>query len=926
MIIITKINYCVLLTFSVFLAHTAFAQPSSSASTKKTSDRIVPAEETRLNAAAFRAGLKKRGLMELLELHLKDFPPTNEIDRLLMSREIKMAEFADQYRPRKERFSAVSKANQILMQLIAQYPDDPRRFEWRYTRANSLIYDEAQPYFTNILFRGGSAIERDNLGEITVRALEEVKQLRKQLNEQYIEIDSLSIAEFERLERNGTIEQLDRLGPRAGYLNIWVLFYDALRRDPDDPARAIQLTQIINELTSQPVTLNTPHEQSRLQIQSLLLAGLSSRLLRDYDSAKKYLRRAIASADRLVDLDELSRIQWAVSLAWIERIRTDRDGNRYDAAMGNLDRFHSRLNNQADTTFGMKMVAALLERSIYQARAMYLEKQGRSQEASTYRIESWRSMIRFTQMESDHYDEINANIYNMIPPGTDPYSLDPFEQCAYISGLLVEAKNHPDQSTRYLQQIVKIAERFINHAIDRAEYLIPQVRFNLAVAQYRLGYSLIAAQLFLEVARQHPQFDHAFRATTVAVQLSARLYGNATQSNEKIRQLYYDSLDWLVTHYPESEETGSWRFYFAQLLDEMMLYDQAALQYSMVQEGRERDLESLFLRVRAMALSMQQIEQNETEKILSLKQRANDFFLVYHQFVEKITLAMSQQLDADRTIVLRNFLARSLILAAEISNLKRVNRTMQALNILEKFEEKFTDQKTLFGRVWRVRLLAYEKLDRIEDAKQAIPVYVNVDPDNAGPTLQVLYLTLSKEIETIRNRGNERSIQHKAELILLLAEKIYEWTNQHPDATHFMDDRASLVQLAEAHLLAGQNERASELFEQCHLPKNTSVLPAARIDHRIIRGYAQSKFQLHQYEQALPWFNLLAIKLPPSDTRRWSALLRDLQCRTRMNEPPADIIKVIEQQKYLYPKMGGTRNSAQMDKLLRENQRRQDDG
>ena len=202
--------------------------------------------------------------------------------------------------------------------------------------------------------------------------------------------------------------------------------------------------------------------------------------------------------------------------------------------MGNLDRFHGRLNNQADTTFGMKLVTALLERSIYQSRAKNLDKQGRSQEASTYRIESWRSMIRFTQMESDHYDEINANIYNMIPPGTDPNTLDPFEQCAYISGLLVEAKNHPDQSTSYLQQVVKIAERFINHAVDRAEYLIPQVQFNLAVAQYRLGKSLIAAQLFLEVARQHPQFDHAFRATTVAVQLSARLYGNTTQNQNEV--------------------------------------------------------------------------------------------------------------------------------------------------------------------------------------------------------------------------------------------------------------------------------------------------------------------------------------------------------------------------------------------------------
>ena len=54
-----------------------------------------PAEETRLNTVQFREALKNRGLNEILELHLKDFPPTNATTTLLLRRDMKLAEFAD---------------------------------------------------------------------------------------------------------------------------------------------------------------------------------------------------------------------------------------------------------------------------------------------------------------------------------------------------------------------------------------------------------------------------------------------------------------------------------------------------------------------------------------------------------------------------------------------------------------------------------------------------------------------------------------------------------------------------------------------------------------------------------------------------------------------------------------------------------------
>ena len=62
-----------------------------------------PAEESRLSTPAFRNGLKKRGLTDVLELHLKDFPPASETARLSSRRDILLAKFADHSRPKAER-------------------------------------------------------------------------------------------------------------------------------------------------------------------------------------------------------------------------------------------------------------------------------------------------------------------------------------------------------------------------------------------------------------------------------------------------------------------------------------------------------------------------------------------------------------------------------------------------------------------------------------------------------------------------------------------------------------------------------------------------------------------------------------------------------------------------------------------------------
>ena len=51
-------------------------------------------EQRRFDAAEFHEGLRKRGLTKLLALHLKEHPPADEIEAVLLNRDTKLAEYA----------------------------------------------------------------------------------------------------------------------------------------------------------------------------------------------------------------------------------------------------------------------------------------------------------------------------------------------------------------------------------------------------------------------------------------------------------------------------------------------------------------------------------------------------------------------------------------------------------------------------------------------------------------------------------------------------------------------------------------------------------------------------------------------------------------------------------------------------------------
>jgi tetratricopeptide (TPR) repeat protein len=881
----------------------------------------APAEEKRFSTGVFRAALKKRGLTDMLELHLRDFPPSDSVEKLLMARQIKTAEFADPSRAPAERRAAISEANAILERLIDQYPEDSRRTEWQFALAHSLLYDEAEPYSSSILYRGGSADDRAALSDLARRAVEIADALGAALDVEYERVDQLAIPQFEALERTGYIDKLDRLAPKAQYLRLWSLFYDALWRAPDDAVRIHDLSQILDIFERNGQLLQTPHDVGHVQVQCLLLAGMASRQVQNYSKARDFLGRAVFVADRVTTSEQRARIEWAAALARIERIRCDRDDDHYREALEGLEQFRRWVAASGRPVFDLSLTAALLERSIFRAAAEAAEAADRPVDVKTYRHKAWTALAELVRSRPEQGDRIYAAVNALIPRGADAASLDPFEQSALLAGLLLEGDGRGSPDSVLLDGAIAVGERFLADTAADAEALLPEVLYNLGVAYYRRGSLEPAARRFLRVATDHPAFPRAGGAAEAAVRIAAGLYADdSSPQRPQWQGLYRDALETLLAVQPDSDAAAYWGFYYGQLLDEMGDFEAAARQFARVGPGHEHYLESAFLRVRALARRLEREAEEGLPDPVALRRQADELFEVERQFFVLASQEIPQTKDPSRADRLRELLARARLHVAEVQVLPVIGRAESALETLSRIDGSFAGSKALAGRVWRVRLLGYEKLGRLDDAAEAIPQYVRADPDNAGATLQPLYRSVSRDVQSLRAKGDLEAARRKAEVALILAEQLYDWAKRYPEVATDADRRMLLAQCGEAHIHAGRYEKAVELLAGL-LPEATAKLGGGA-DARILYSHAEALYHLARYDEALPIFNRLALALVPADPVRWRSLLRDLQCRTMLEQPPADVIKVIDQQRFLDPELGGAEISAEFDKLYRQNLRR----
>jgi len=875
---------------------------------------------------AFLKGLLELRLFRLLDYHLEHNPPENELAARLIQRDIKLARRDDLELSREESQRLLAEANAILETIIKKNPGDQRSLDWRLQLARSMLYEQAEPYYSSILYRGLAGDYPERLETLMRRVTDVLSELVEYLDSEYARLDELSIRAYERMEDTGYVDKIETAMPEAEYMLRWARFYLGLSLPPESREHRELLAQVLTEIRDKTPLLREDHSVTHVQAQSLLLAGMASRLLGDYNGAVNYLGSAVTVTSAITDPAERRDLQWVATLGSIERVRTLRDAGRFDAARSAAQRLASLYQGDRAEDFGMRLVAALLETSVAMSAADAAEKAGKTGEAQRLRHDAMGPLESLAERNPANRDQIYANVYELTRG--EVRAFHPFETCAIIAGQIAESRKllaaRQDASRDLIQTDARrdaedSAVALLDDAITRAKVLIAnadvedadlkcEARFNLAVAQFQRGSRFEAADNFHDVASKCPEFFRAQAAAQHAVEIAAQLAEDPSLGRRSdVRSLFAKTLHTLISQYADSESAAYWRFFQAQMVEDDGHFAKAGRIYESVHADHPHGLLARYRAARCQIEALKVMVQNRPDDIVQIKRDAVAARAAMKRFLDSIV-------DAGDDMQLERLRAEGAVLLAEMNVLSGVNEPDAALKLLDGFEQRYGGGGGLLGRVLRTRIVAFEAAGRLDDARAAVPRFMNSAPNEAGPTLQALFDANWTEVKRLRRDGRFEEARDKAESALLFAQQLDDWAKSGTSTLDATQRQYVRLQLAEAKLEAGRIAEARAMFE--------SLADKMPDDPRILIGMAEVMYRSGRYDEALKRYNRLYQMLPANDEQRFMALLRDLQCRTELGNDPEGIIKAIKQHRFLSPDLGGEQIRAQFIALLERNEAR----
>jgi tetratricopeptide (TPR) repeat protein len=900
-------------------------------------------EAQRLSTDDFYRGLVELRLLHLLDYQLRAHPPDDTLTEELVRRDMRLSVATDSLTDAATRRRALADANDILTRLIREHGSDERAIDWQIALGTSLIYEEAEPHYTSILFRGPTPDDQTALLALMGRAIDTLTSLFAHLEREYARIDELSLVEYEQLEESGYVAKIEAAMPLAEYMTRWAKFYKAIALSPESPERRTLLSEVHEDLVNHTSLLTEDHSVTHVQAQSLLLAGMCCRRLSDHESAARMLQDAIRVASSISNPQERRDLQWLVTLASVERVGALLDSGQVDQAEQAFHEFQGHIRRAGRVDFGHQLMQALLAGRIQQARAGGAGFTGESPLTAPMTDQAMRPLMDLAGKDPAYRDEIYATLYSQLLGVADPRLLHPFQQCVVIAGHIAAAnrlRHQPtgaggaavDAETRrrgeaeaiaLLDQAIALARSLTESRAKLSDELYCEALYNLAVAEHHRGKRADAAEGFRAVATRCTGFPRALSAATYGAEIAAELAEEPSlRERPEVRKLLLDTLDTLVNNFGGSEAAEYWRFFYAQALEDSGSPEQAAEQYARVGTGHDHYIVAQFRAVRCHVRSLAAFVAASPEDLPAIKRMAGNAREEIERFRRMADGELARAASPNTESSLRDLLAESDVLLAEMNILPGVDRPADALTQLAHFESRFPQSPALLGRVLRARIVAYEATGQLREARDAVPDYIASDPKNAGATLQTLFDTTRAEIERYRAAKRDDLAEKKAQSALLFADQIYTWAKSRPELAGEEELFLLRLQLAEANLAAGQTDSALQLFRQCYTQDQGRYDDGVSHSPQVVTGLAESLYRLKNYAEALTLYNRAYREAPEGSAQRFAALLGDLRCRTEMGEDPAGIVNAIRQHRYLNPSLGGDELKGQFAELQERNERR----
>jgi len=909
----TALAFCCLFPLMLWL-ETAWADatPASPAAMQRDVDE-----------AAFREGLRQRGLDDWLDQHLADLPPVSPVDEQLRLRDKLLAEAGARDTSRRLRQQKVVEAGKILSQLLANHPDHPGRLAWRLELARDKLEREDPAAFEAVLLYELSGRDRAKVARLSGEAIAVLQTLREEVAGAWQAFEALDERSMARAAESGATRALEYIDGQSVFLLTWANFYQAISADLTPAQRNERLTELLATITERHGwTAPSPGREVQ-RCGALAMSAVALRLTGRFveaDRAAREIAEAVASIRNPGIREGMRRI---VLLAVLEQVRGPRDAGKLDDARAILAEARAWADRTQPDDLQTQLALALAERSLL-AR---LAKAGAATKAPAVAGDLLASPEALLPLQRVAASSPAARdmVYEALAGAMDRAALGgelpPFALQLVAGACIADAVTatesagtQPAGGSRETGIAVALNAALVRAPAPLSAETRGELLFLLARAHYLSGAPLETVRVLCDLVEQHPRHDRAEQAARQATAVAQEaMRASKGPDLTASRAAFVRAVRVLRQHQPQSREARELQFFLAAALDESGQYEEAAEEYAAVAADDPHALRAAWAQARCLrdALNASITSRPADEAAGELIGRALTAARSAAKLAVKAT-AGDACLAADITLILAGLL-----------NHPSVSQHEEAVTALDRFEERYAGCPAAIAPALRERVSALRQLKRMGEARAAMEQYLAADPQNAGPLMARLLDAMRDEIQRAADRGDTQAMQSTADEAAKLAERLLAWARSHPERMSPAETLTVMVWRAWALLEAGQASEALRLYDQAAQRlaelKNVPDAPVGGLQTEVRLGKAECLLAANKPAEALPAFNEMLSQVPEHSPNWWRAYVGTLECHTRLKSDPDQIRRSIQQQRRLFPDLGGPRWKRELERMEKVN-------
>jgi len=481
--------------------------------------------------------------------------------------------------------------------------------------------------------------------------------------------------------------------------------------------------------------------------------------------------------------------------------------------------------------------------------------------------------------------------------GEEEEDIPPFMRWIRANDMMAEAQQKQDA-----KRMKQAADMFKAYAesVGPKDKNYPTALYTRAAALLQVGDMATAAGLFREVADKFPDYKYAKEAADYAVGALGQVYEKA--KTDENRQAYEDILKWFVTNHLQSDPEQ--QYYYALVLYRGEKYLEAADAFARVPKEASHYPDSRYwvALCRLEHFRNRVLASRDKQLILSGARDVAERLVDYTKYAFE---AQKADLPDEKKPQLLEWAQFAYINAADVYLYQEVSLPADALPILEEMEKRFELTKDMRGRVLKLKIDAYQKLGKLDDAQRVLDEFLAVaDPKDVGPVLRGLFAAMTDDVRELIKRGKKKLAATKVEQAKAIGSRFLAWLEKSSLKDKQVEIENTRYDLAELYLAVGEYQQALQIYQEIAGPKPEDVKPGEPLPEDAIYGMARAHEGMGDaaagpddakphYTRSLELWRVLrdVEDLQPQD--RWERNYHLLYCKYKLGEKEA-VAKDIE--------------------------------